>query len=89
MAFFLLPSKQAIKKKNPQEAEVTGHLLASGTEVMEPQVVLIQSPNDASEPGIPLGFLMLVHLSAGQSRCMRRRQLRFLHEINTEGLVMC
>lgn len=55
--FFFQASKQAVnKKKNPQKAEVTGHLLASGTEVMESQVVL--SINDTSEPGIPLGFLM-------------------------------
>ena len=55
----LLPSKQTVKKKNPQMAEVTEHLLSPGTEVMEPQVVLIQCTKEASEPAIPLGFVML------------------------------
>lgn len=68
-------------------AEGTEHLLPSGTEVMEPQVVLIQSTNDDSEPDIPFAgspmccFTMCRHMS--------RRRLPFPREINTEGLVMC
>lgn len=40
-------------------AEVTGHLLVSGTEVVESQAVPIQNANDASGPHIALHFLML------------------------------
>lgn len=52
-------SKETVKKEKSPMAEVTGHLLSSGTGAMEPWVIPIQCVNDASEPGIPLGFLTL------------------------------
>lgn len=52
IGIFFLPSKQTVKKKKKSPC---WHL----EEVVEPQVVLIQSAGDASKPGNPLGFLML------------------------------
>lgn len=64
-------------------AEVTGHLLASGTEVMESQIVPIQSANDASGRlallflRIALRSLMLcaVHqIASGMERAARAQE---------------